>query len=122
MQDAFGWLDPTTLAITYVGSVRVPVLRLTASSAGQLFAFNPAEVDEIDEATGNVPSQTPVPMGASPLQTFALWGGSFYFFNVNASDATDVVRWTRGDFSTRPAGHTDQLVLAVGVSPCAPLN
>jgi hypothetical protein len=123
-QDSFGWVDPTTLIIGYLGTipVRSSTVRLTADSAGQLFAFEPVVIEEIDETTGDFVSQSPVPMGTSSLQSVALWGGDFYFFNVTSTDATDVVRWTPNNFSTTPAGHTDRLVVAAGVSPCAPLH
>jgi hypothetical protein len=122
--DPFGSLDPVTLAITFIGSVpgRATV-QLTANSAGQLFFYDEAGLEQIDQATGNTVAQTPVPaIGTTTAHPFAFWGGAFYFFSVNAMDSTDVVRWAPGESATTPAGHSDLLIVGAGVSPCAPLH
>lgn len=120
----FAWLDPASLVVTPLQPVPARMrLRMTATAAMQLFFYDEDGVERIDESTGATLSRTVLP-AAGPWngQPFAFWGGAFYFFDVSTSDETDVVRWNPGEATTTLAGHSDALILAAGVSPCAPLQ
>jgi hypothetical protein len=69
---------------------------------------------------GGSTSSRPYALSGSPapdVQAFAFWGGDFYIFV-----AGDVWRFRPSDGSTLQIAHTDDVVVAAGVSTCAPLQ
>lgn len=101
-------------------------------------AFPTTTIGRVDKATGSVtdvwsltmpPTIPPGPSGAGPLaprpplnvEAFAFWGGDFYFF-VAPGSGTVVWRFRPSDGSTVQIAQTDSVVLAAGVSTCAPLQ
>jgi hypothetical protein len=120
-------LDTTTLALSFIGPFSSSLGRteLTGTGDGRLFGFSldvpgpGSHLSEIDKATAQVLSSTPLPVGdVNDAFACAFWGGSFYVFT--AQGATTVTRYDPADQSLHAAGQSPETIVGAGVSTCAP--
>jgi hypothetical protein len=116
------------------GSSNITVY-LTGTAQGDVFALGSSKplvtpaftsIGQVDKSSGavtdqwsvGVPDIWPIYNGRN-LRGFAFWGGDFYFFVVSGP-GTVVWRFHPSDGSTQQVAQTDSVVLAAGVSTCAP--
>jgi hypothetical protein len=96
------------------------------SAPGQAPPPPTATIGSVDTATGSVvPRWTvtaPPNVPAMQVEGFAFWGGDFYFFIAPPASGTEVWRFRPSDGSIARVAQIDSVVLAVGVSTCAPLQ
>ena len=121
-------IDTKTFVLSFVGPFS-PLLgrsELTGTGDGRLFAFsldNPgpgSHLSQIDKATAQVLSSTPLAVGAvNDGFAYAFWGGSFYIFTSPGGVSTvtkfDPVAQTLQPYDSHP-----ETIVGAGVSTCAP--
>ena len=106
---------------------------LTGTGDGRLFGFfttTPAQVAEIDKATGAIlSSQSLSAVSTGTEWAFSFWGGDFFLYTAQASNgglpqndvSTDVTRYRPSDKSvTVIKKNIGFRIVGAGVSTCAP--
>jgi hypothetical protein len=101
-----------------------PPLQRSRSQPGTMVSVPMVSIGEISKSTGAVTDRWSFTLPAtdpSQIQAFAFWGGDFYFF-VTPGAGTAVWRFRPSDGSTVQVAQTTDIVLAAGVSTCAPIR
>ena len=101
-----------------------PGVRGSRSRPGTMVTPPMVSIGEVSKSTGAVTdrwSSTLAATGPSQIQAFAFWGGDFYFF-LTPGAGTSVWRFRPSDGSTVQVAQTNDIVLAAGVSTCAPIR
>jgi hypothetical protein len=127
-------LNPTTGAVSAIGTMSAAGPEFTGNAAGELWAFfaqaTPPTVAQIDKTTGKSIAGKSYPLSAlsaagSPTAwAFAFWGGDYYIFLDGAKNAagTNVWKFSPGPGTVAPyITGTGFKIVGAGVSTCAPL-
>ncbi|MFY0532578.1 hypothetical protein [Nannocystis pusilla] len=131
MSDFFS-IDPVTLGVQQVAKSDYGTAEVTGTGDGRAFLFagaNPAKLVEIDKATGQKLSVTPLPgVELGSAWAFAFFGGDFYFFTNSQNGPGSEVTHIDYDDSDGNGQQDIKVVVAdapisivgAGVSTCAP--
>lgn len=103
---------------------------LTGTASGELWGFfpetDPAQVAQIDRATGAIGTNFPIPQITDQANAwaFAFWGGEFWVFYKGGEDPSTRVIRVRPESGevTEVISDTGYLIVGAGVSTCAPLE
>lgn len=124
-----GWIDTTTLRLTFVGAFSRTLGRseLTGTGDGRLFAMSldtvaGSTLSEIDPSSAAVLTSTHLDVGTPESAfAFAAYGGDFYLFTTPSAGAgTTVTRFRPADGSVIPVSRLTETIVGAGVSTCAP--
>jgi hypothetical protein len=126
-------VDPLTLDLVQLGKSDYGLAEVTGTGDGRAFLFagpDPAELVEVDKASGATLSVTPLPgVKTGGGFAFAFFAGDFYFFTDAMSDGKSEVTHIDYDDSDKNGKQDLTVVLqnaplrvvGAGVSTCAPL-
>ena len=118
---------------TYTGPVNKGRCALTGTGEAKLYGFfttSPSQYAEIGKTNSATPSSTQLPAidASSGGYAFSFWGGSLWFFtapNGNTHNSTGMSTISRYDLAnaeiTFPVPDVGFVIVAAGVSTCAPL-
>ncbi|MDP8998808.1 MAG: hypothetical protein M3O46_01715 [Myxococcota bacterium] len=101
-----------------------PPAQRSRSQPGMMVSPPIVSIGEVSKSTGAVTDRWSLTLpatGPSQIQAFAFWGGDFYFF-VMSGAGTAVWRFRPSDGSTVQVAQTPEIILAAGVSTCAPIR
>ncbi len=133
MVSEFFSVDPDTLKLQQLGKSDYGLAEVTGTGDGRAFLFagpDPAELVEVDKATGATLKVTPLPgVKTGGGFAFAFFAGDFYFFTDAQSDGKSEVTHIDYDDSDKNGKQDLKVVLqdaplrvvGAGVSTCAPL-
>jgi hypothetical protein len=133
MVSEFFSVDPETLQLQQLGKSDYGLAEVTGTGDGRAFLFagpDPAELVEVDKATGATLEVTPLPgVKTGGGFAFAFFAGDFYFFTDAQSDGKSEVTHIDYDDSDKNGVQDLKVVLqdaplrvvGAGVSTCAPL-
>ncbi len=132
-----GAFDTTTLKFRaigrYNGELAGRAAELTGTGDGRLYGFfttSPAQIGEIDKATGHIKSATVVAnTNAGVAWAFSFYGGDFYVYTASGGSGlpkdqtgSTVTRYRPSDRSTTVLKQGIGFrIVGAGVSTCAPL-
>ena len=125
-------VDPVTLGLVQLGKSDYGLAEVTGTGDGRAFLFagpDPADLVEVDKATGDTIATIPLPgVKTGGGFAFAFFAGDFYFFTDAESDMTSEVTHIDYDDSDnngkqdikQVVDNAPISIVGAGVSTCAP--
>lgn len=126
-------LDPSSGAVSVVGTLPASGPEFTGNAAGELWAFmpqaSPPKVVQVDKTNGaalktfNLTALKASILLSPSAWAFAFWGGDYYIFLQGDLDSsTNVWKMTASGAVTKYIPNTGFRIVGAGVSTCAPLS